>query len=632
MFIWPVAAAAQISPGPLARAHHSLDGPLHCASCHKLAAGPTQFKCLECHTEIADRLAKREGFHASVLKPGASSRDCVSCHSDHNGESFPLIRWEPSEKAFDHRKTGYILEGKHASLTCQQCHNEKNIPPSARGGIKVADLNRTFLGLSRDCNSCHTDVHRGRLGSDCAKCHNSSDWKAASSGFDHSKTRYPLIGAHVQVACQKCHRPDPVDPQATKFTGIPFAKCSDCHSDPHHGEFKTSCESCHNTAGWKQVSAANASANFDHSRTKFPLIGKHQGVKCDACHLGGNFNKPVAHEKCMDCHRDAHNGQFLARKDHGECASCHNEQGFKPAKFGLAEHAATAYPLEGKHVTVQCAKCHVPAGEKTGYKIKFANCMDCHRDVHQGQFAGAPNNNRCESCHTLKGFKPSTFTLARHTTARFQLTESHLAVACLDCHRLPDGSPPEVAVPYHFKTLDCTECHTDPHRGEFKARMEKIGLNGRALGCQACHNLKIWSDTVRFDHSTTRFALTGTHRAVVCVDCHKPPNLEVTMKNVAFSAAPLKCEGCHQDPHAHQFARDGKAPGCVDCHNTSKWRPSTFDHERDAGFSLRGAHQNVPCADCHKTIRIVGEKSVLVYKPTSKACAACHGPEVQPKA
>ena len=628
LLIWPTMALAQISPGPLSRAHQSLNGPLHCGSCHKLGTGENQFKCLDCHTGIADRLARRRGFHAAVMKPGASSRDCISCHSDHNGLNFPLVRWEPSEQAFDHRKTGYVLEGKHAALTCKQCHNPSNIPPAEIGIIKVEDPNRTFLGLSRDCHSCHEDAHGGRLGRDCAQCHNSVDWKAAATGFNHSKTRYLLTGAHAQVACQKCHRTDPANPKVTQYTGIPFAKCSDCHSDPHHGEFKANCESCHTTAGWRQASETKASVNFDHSRTKFPLVGKHQGVKCDACHAGGDFNKPLAHTRCMDCHRDVHGGQFLARKDHGECASCHTEEGFKPAKFGIKEHASTAYPLEGRHTTVECAKCHIPAGEKTLYKVKFARCTDCHRDIHLGQFASAPNNNRCESCHTLKGFKPSTFTLARHSTTLFQLTGSHLAVACLDCHRVPDGSAPNSAVPYHFKTLACTECHTDPHHGEFRARMEKPGPTGQPVGCEACHNLKAWSDTARFDHSTTRFTLTGTHRAVACADCHKPPNLEVTMKNVAFNSAPLNCEGCHQDPHAGQFARSRRNPGCVDCHNTNKWRPSTFDHERDAGFHLKGAHEQVKCVDCHKTTRMVAEKPVLFFKPTPKECSACHGPAV----
>ncbi|HEV2114460.1 MAG TPA: hypothetical protein VGR48_00445, partial [Terriglobales bacterium] len=61
----PAASRAQISPGPLSRAHQSLSGPTQCTSCHKLAAGAASFKCLECHRDIAGRVAARRGLHAS---------------------------------------------------------------------------------------------------------------------------------------------------------------------------------------------------------------------------------------------------------------------------------------------------------------------------------------------------------------------------------------------------------------------------------------------------------------------------------------------------------------------------------------------------------------------------------------
>ena len=58
-------AIAQISPGPLSRAHKELDGATHCTTCHKLGGGEPTFKCLDCHTEIAARLAAHRGLHFS---------------------------------------------------------------------------------------------------------------------------------------------------------------------------------------------------------------------------------------------------------------------------------------------------------------------------------------------------------------------------------------------------------------------------------------------------------------------------------------------------------------------------------------------------------------------------------------
>jgi tRNA G37 N-methylase Trm5 len=157
-------------------------------------------------------------------------------------------------------------------------------------------------------------------------------------------------------------------------------------------------------------------------------------------------------------------------------------EGFKPSKFGLQEHASTAYPLQGKHAALQCAQCHVPRGKETLYKINFERCLDCHKDEHQAQFAAAPYLNRCEQCHTLEGYKPSRFSLARHKQSRFVLTGAHLAVICQDCHKPPSvSSQVKPAVLYHFPETSCTTCHEDPHRGQFRERMLRV-VNGHPAG------------------------------------------------------------------------------------------------------------------------------------------------------
>ncbi len=613
---------AQISPGPLAKAHQSLSGVGQCTSCHKFATAGGGLKCLECHTEIKQRLTTNQGFHAVVVKRDNPDKDCARCHSDHNGENFQMIRWEPSKEKFDHNQTGYVLEGKHAAIRCEDCHKAANIQPDWRKLIKDKDLNRSYLGLSRACLSCHKDFHQGQLSKDCQSCHNTTDWKDVSH-FNHANTRYPLTGLHVKVACAKCHLS--TGPNLTaKYTGLKFATCDACHADPHHGEFQKGCSSCHTTAGWKQLSAAGLSSQFDHSKTNFPLLGKHRTVDCAACHRSGNFKEPIPYKLCSDCHKpDPHSGQFAQRKDGGKCESCHTLDGWKPSTFTVKDHATSKYPLEGAHAKVECAQCHIPAGVATKYKIKFALCTDCHKDEHDGQFAAAPTANRCESCHTVKTFAPSTFTLAKHKQTKFPLEDAHLAVPCADCHAAKKGSPKSSA-PFHFKDLSCTTCHEDVHHGEFKAQMTKKLPDGRVAGCEACHSVKEWKDMKRFDHDQTDYPLVGAHKAVACMDCHKPPNLETTMRNVSFKAAPKVCESCHEDAHAHQFAKNGADPKCGQCHNSMKWKPSTFDHEKTA-FSLKGAHQQVRCDACHKNLREIEGKQVLFYLPTPKECAACHG-------
>jgi hypothetical protein len=55
------------------------------------------------------------------------------------------------------------------------------------------------------------------------------------------------------------------------------------------------------------------------------------------------------------------------------------------------------------------------------------------------------------------------------------------------------------------------------------------------------------------------------------------------------------------------------------------FRPATrFDHDHDATFSLKGAHAGVPCNQCHPTSRDANGKSVVIYRPVSGKCEACH--------
>ena len=84
-------AAAQVSPGPLARAHQSLEGPTNCTRCHAGGGGGNtgmNERCLDCHKEIRWLITAGRGFHAN--DPGAK---CSTCHPDHAGADFQMIKW-----------------------------------------------------------------------------------------------------------------------------------------------------------------------------------------------------------------------------------------------------------------------------------------------------------------------------------------------------------------------------------------------------------------------------------------------------------------------------------------------------------------------------------------------------------
>src|SRR4029077_3611670 len=130
-----------------------------------------------------------------------------------------------------------------------------------------------WVGLERRCASCHEDVHHGRLGTSCDRCHVTVNWKTISkSSFDHDKTKYPLRGRHVEVACDKCH-----DFSGTKVTFSPrFANCTDCHKDDHAGTATLAsrlvdCTACHVVDGWQPSTYTVA----QHRLAKYPLEGRH---------------------------------------------------------------------------------------------------------------------------------------------------------------------------------------------------------------------------------------------------------------------------------------------------------------------------------------------------------------------
>ncbi len=645
----PMRARAQISPGPLARAHHDLEGPTNCAQCHGLHREPMNQMCLACHKEIAWLLNQNRGYHARVVT--MEKKDCASCHPDHAGTDFKLIAWPGgSRDKFDHQLAGWALEGKHAEAKCEDCHTLK-----FRTGQAAALSKRTgsagWVGLETTCVSCHRadDVHKGSLGESCDRCHDSKGWKPAPK-FVHDSSAFPLTGKHVDVKCDQCHLakslgivPDAEGKLIPRFKPLPFKLCSDCHANPHGTRMAGRCSDCHTTRGWHVIEQTH----FDHSATRYPLVGKHASVKCDACH-GPNLKiKDPPFATCASCHKDPHAGQAVLNGKPADCAACHRVQGFAPSTFTLAQHAATRYPLTGKHASVKCASCHTTTGAVTRLTMPFAKCADCHADQHGGQLASRPDKGSCEACHTDAGWTPSTFSLAAHAKLRLPLDGRHAQIKCAACHGLTrPGLPalPKRAASYgpakvvlQVPETACQDCHVDPHGGRY--------LKGGAMpmkdGCATCHNARAFRpSTVDVDrHAQFSFALDGAHRATPCVACHaemRGPAAASTLIAAPKGVAKLpftqkratNCESCHKadDPHGDQFAKRKDGGACGTCHGVASFTPaSKFDHDRDTSFPLTGAHAKVACAACHKTQTLANGKTRVIYRPLSTACASCHG-------
>jgi hypothetical protein len=513
-------AEAQIlSPGPLVAAHAELEGVRQCTRCHELGQrGVANSRCLDCHRLLRDRIAQDEGYHT-----GVRGKNCGECHKDHFGRDFRIVRLDTA--AFVHREAGYDLVGGHARVACRSCHQPEYIAdPAVRAELgKTSGLERTFLGLDTRCALCHAedDPHKGRFGTrTCDECHDEGDWKKPT-GFvhtalrpgercgechakddphagqfpnracdacheverwkptprlDHARTRYPLTGHHREVTCAKCHLPPAGREQPVRFTGIAFARCQDCHQDPHKGSQGPTCTNCHSTAAWHVFDEA-FERSFDHGTTRYPLAGKHVRVACASCHhperavtkgirialtadtRRNAYPRPVG-TTCQSCHTDSHEGAFRTSPGGSACDNCHTQDAWVPTAYDVARHNKdTRYRLEGAHAATPCFACHHNAAlgqQALTFRLPDQDCLSCHRatDPHGDQFPG----RACDECHDTRAFTIRSFD---HSRTRYPLDGAHRKVPCASCHPQvpgPDGRPMR-----RFRPLGttCEDCHGD---------------------------------------------------------------------------------------------------------------------------------------------------------------------------
>jgi hypothetical protein len=600
---WAGLAEAQlsqlVSPGPLAKAHASLEGVANCQKCHEPGKKIGTDRCLACHKPIAERIATKTGVHRNAAS------GCVSCHIDHAGTDTDLRHFDQTK--FDHaRDTSYPLDGRHAAVSrkCASCHKT-----------------RSYLTAQTRCISCHADVHKPTLGAVCETCHQvSADFRAATTAFDHSKSAYPLDGAHRTVACAKCH-------VNKVYKGVRFASCTDCHRTPHKQALSGACTTCHTTTEtWK-------TQKFEHAKTTYPLRGKHAEATCAACHAKPPMQAKLDASRCATCHVDVHRGEFKQ-----DCNACHNESSFKRQEFDHPAATKTRFALTGKHATATCVACHkgaapaaadgrarraLPgrAGQTVVNAVDFrglsTTCVSCHKDVHRDELGPL-----CETCHTADTFNVKTYA---HQRNKDFFGGQHAAVGCPTCHapKSAGAAAPATAAAsaggaklegWRFKNLPiaCATCHKDVHLGQ-------VGT-----ACETCHPIEAKFASVSFSHGKSSFALTGKHADVVCAKCHKtetgtfPAGRGTAVRLKGVSSA---CASCHQDKHLGQLG-----PKCETCHSTTAFTVASYKHIEKPGFFV-GKHATTKCQDCHKEKEDTypaGKGKAVRYTGFGTTCATCH--------
>ncbi len=587
---------AQISPGDLTQSHADLEGIRNCTKCHTLGDKVSNQKCLECHKEIAVRIDELKGYHASKEVIGKDcatchsehhgrkfdmvrfdednfnhnltgykltgehkvidcrechipdfiddpeikkkdetylglQQDCISCHEDYHQNTLAsndcaschsTEAFAPAD-FFDHEKTKFALKGKHKEVECIDCHQKES--RNNKDFQHFADVPFT------NCKSCHDDPHQNNLGTNCKTCHTEDSFSALNRirKFNHSKTKFPLKGAHKKINCAECHQMDE-DPKSIfqDQLGVKTNACISCHDDVHNNKFGSNCAECHNEESFHSV----RTDNFNHSKTDFELVAKHNEVDCRQCHTQ-SFTDPVEHNTCAACHTDYHEGQFVKNTVAPDCAECHTEEGFDIPLYTIEDHAKTEFPLDGGHVATPCFACHLQ-DDKWEFRNIGIRCVDCHEDVHEGYIDSKyyPEQT-CENCHQTASWFENTFD---HSLTAFELQGVHAELECMTCHSLDDKSHQNAYEGFVDLSSQCHSCHENVHEQQFE-------IDG-ITDCARCHGFENW-DLSDFNHDNTAFRLEGKHAEVACEACHK--EIEVEDKIIVqYKFESFECIDCHQ--------------------------------------------------------------------------------------
>lgn len=349
---------------PLFGLHGANEVRNNCSLCHPNKIYRTgKLACADCH----------EDYHK-----GEFGTDCRKCHS-------PMVKFSsPRTYKFDH--SSWPLEGKHKTIPCKACHE-----------------NAQYKLEKHECIDCHAkdDPHQGSLGKDCGRCHRPE--KGAPKFRHDSMTGFPLKGAHRGVDCALCHQPRSRTTGALSVTEWKKAeapkldrrfpvrgrKCSQCHTDPHHGYMGDDCDVCHSATNFYELTGPRARAILPGSH-RGSWLRRHTWLPFSERDLRGN------ELNCSTCHGTP------------ACRNCHRTQ--KPRSHtGLWRLKTHGFSAEFNPSS--CSVCH-----------QRSACTGCHRRT-------APLNHR-GAWRTVHGYAAGGFGASNCYVC-------HQRLDCLACHRSP---------------------------------------------------------------------------------------------------------------------------------------------------------------------------------------------------
>ncbi|HEY6827863.1 MAG TPA: hypothetical protein VI259_13475, partial [Gemmatimonadaceae bacterium] len=333
-----------------------------------------------------------------------------------------------------------------------------------------------------------------------------------------------------------------VIPVAAALTLLAVAASAQTITASPHGEISAPCAQCHSGDAWRP---AKISRDFKHAPNRFPLAGAHATASCGSCHKRLSFSGTPT--SCASCHRDAHHGELGM-----ECGRCHSSRNFLDLTVMRQAHQVSAFPLTGRHVSLDCRSCHVPSAPGQVSFISLSpTCVGCHmadykKAVPPHVASGFPTD--CAACHSPRGWQSAAFD---HSRTQFPLTGAHRTVACQSCHA--DNV-------YRGKSTACVSCHQTDYNGTTNPSHSTAHF---PTDCASCHTTSAWLGA-KFNHDASFFPIySGAHagRWSSCATCHTNPT----------NFAVFDCLSCHtktQTDSQHR-GRNGyvyASPNCYACH------------------------------------------------------------------
>ncbi len=160
--------------------------------------------CFRCHD--GRHVLKCDGRPGCEEKP--LTRECTVCHTA--PERGPLTSLGASAPSSDEDWHRWRLEGRHAEIRCDQCHQAGFRPPLDCAECHRLDRKAPMMS-DMECTECHKTPGVARPVEDCASCHD--DLKGLHQGT-----------GHAQAECITCHKPH-------RWTVGSQEPCLTCHKE-----------------------------------------------------------------------------------------------------------------------------------------------------------------------------------------------------------------------------------------------------------------------------------------------------------------------------------------------------------------------------------------------------------------